>query len=81
MSLSEKEPLPRTALGITAATKSSSSEPVVMSLVVIAATAFPFAEGAGFPSFLGAFPHASQVAVILLYDFPSGKPFGQLCEP
>ena len=79
--LSEKEPLPRMALGITVVTRSSSSlSLVVMLSMVIAETTFPFVEGADLFSLLGAFPHASQVAVIFLYNFPSGKPCRQLCE-
>jgi len=67
MLLSEKDPFPRTALGMTAAMKSSSSlETVVISSAVTAATAFPLPEGADFLSFFGAFPQASHIAVIFL---------------
>ena len=77
--LSKKELLPRMALDITAATKSLlSSDSVVISSVVIAATALPFTDGADFLSFFRAFPHVLQVMVIFLYDFPSGKSLGQL---
>jgi hypothetical protein len=62
---SEKEPLPRTVLGIIAATTSSSSEDMGVSSGKTAATDFPLLRRKGVV-FFGAFPTASQVAVTFL---------------